>query len=517
MKVPRWLSTVRTASAGAVEGARSNLRHRHDHRRVLGLALSGGGARASFQLGALRYLYDVEGITPDVVSGTSAGSILAAALAQHGTHEGQRRALAEVDRIWSGMTSSSDIFTELAWYARLRAHLPTWMRVIALRQARPGRASLTQTLSSALSHAFGRGPTDNDIAATAGTARTAGTPAAEVAVKNHTISPVETLTALWEGARATSDLEMIIRGVGRERSAFRPGPIVEALLEPQVFDPVRLAASRVKLRITAVSLESGELHYITGRGELHDRDDRPLAGLGPVDIVDALTASCAIPGIFPPIKLGREHYVDGGMRENLPVAIAYEMGADEVIAIVSSPPGPAPEESYAERDILSIIMRTASGILPDELQRLQVDAARARGATVIAPLIEVHDMLTVDPGLIRIATDYGYLRARDVMTGAGAHRQSTTHDVIELRRQLWALEDRLFAPPEDDDEVVLDPEELDDDLLRIGELKLHLRTLLESAPASELPHDADRWWREWERHPYPIELAPTWPTGSATT
>src|SRR5699024_10043728 len=178
------------------------------------------------------------------------------------------------------------------------------------------------------------------------------------------------------------------------------------------------------------------------------------------------------------VRLGGEHYVDGGMRENLPATIAYDIGADDVIAVVSTPPGPPPEDSYAERDILSIIMRTTAGIQPDELQRLQIDVARARGAIDIDPVIEVHDALTVDPGLIRIAADYGYLRARDVMTGASEHRRRITHDVIELRRELWALEDRLFAPLEEGDESGPgDVEELDAELVRIGELKWHLRTL----------------------------------------
>lgn len=499
MKPARLVSTVRTAYSGAVAGARDSLRRRRDPERTLGLALAGGGARASFQIGALRYLYDVEKITPSVITGTSAGSILAAVLAQYGTHDGQRRALAEIDRVWSGMTASSDMFSELPWYARLRTHLPTWMRVLALRQARQARVSLTQSLGTALSHAFGRAP--DAVPEAEG----------EASAKSRAASPVETLTALWEGARATSDLEMIMRGIGRERSAFRPGRIVEELLDPRVFDPVRLAASRVRLRITAVALESGELHYITGRGVVHDRHDRPLAPAAPVDITDAITASCSIPGVFPPVRLGAEHYVDGGMRENLPAAIAYELGADDVIAVVSTPPGPPPEDSYAERDILSIIMRTTAGIQPDELQRLQVEVARARGAIVIDPVIEVHDALTVDPGLIRIAADYGYLRARDIMTDASEHRRRITHDVIELRRQVWALEDRLFAPVEEgEDDAEPDPAELDDEFVRIGELKWHLRTLLQGAPADEFPDDASRWWREWELHPYDIDLAPTW-------
>src|SRR5699024_5498684 len=111
------------------------------------------------------------------------------------------------------------------------------------------------------------------------------------------------------------------RGFGSEASAFLPGPVVQQLLAPEVFDPVRLAASTTTLRISVVGLESGRLRYVTGRGELRDEDDQPIEP-GTVDFVDAITASCAIPGVFPPVEMGGEHYVDGGIRANLPTDIA---------------------------------------------------------------------------------------------------------------------------------------------------------------------------------------------------
>src|SRR5699024_3941396 len=125
-----------------------------------------------------------------------------------------------------------------------------------------------------------------------------------------------------------------------------------------------------------------------------------------------------IPGVFPPVQLDGEHYVDGGIRANLPTDIAYTLGAKRVIAVVYTPSGPSAVESFSEGDLLEIIMRSSTAIMPDELENLQVRLACARGAVVIEPVIDVHDSLTVDPGLVAIATDYGWMRARDVMTGA---------------------------------------------------------------------------------------------------
>src|SRR5690606_12330635 len=105
---------------------------------VVGLVLSGGGARASFQVGALRYLYDEVGITPSVITGTSAGSILAAVLAQSADHTGQRASLARLEELFRGMTDSSDMFEELPWFTRLRERGPELMEALERRHRRQG-------------------------------------------------------------------------------------------------------------------------------------------------------------------------------------------------------------------------------------------------------------------------------------------------------------------------------------------------------------------------------------------
>ncbi len=47
----------------------------------------------------------------------------------------------------------------------------------------------------------------------------------------------------------------------------------------------------------------------------------------------AVRASCALPGIFPPVKDGDMLLVDGGWVERVPVICARDMGADVVIAV----------------------------------------------------------------------------------------------------------------------------------------------------------------------------------------
>jgi NTE family protein len=65
------------------------------------------------------------------------------------------------------------------------------------------------------------------------------------------------------------------------------------------------------LRIVAVDAESGR-HRVLDRGS-------------GVRLVDAVAASCAIPGMWPPVTIGVHRYIDGGVRssENADLAVGF--------------------------------------------------------------------------------------------------------------------------------------------------------------------------------------------------
>jgi NTE family protein len=51
------------------------------------------------------------------------------------------------------------------------------------------------------------------------------------------------------------------------------------------------------------------------------------------DVVTAVGASTAIPGLFVPVEYGDALLIDGGAIDNYPVTVPYEFGADTVIGI----------------------------------------------------------------------------------------------------------------------------------------------------------------------------------------
>ncbi|MCE0764622.1 patatin-like phospholipase family protein [Pseudonocardia kujensis] len=48
------------------------------------------------------------------------------------------------------------------------------------------------------------------------------------------------------------------------------------------------------------------------------------------DLIEAVLASCALPGVFPPVRIGDEHFIDGGLVNSIPLARAVAEGADTV-------------------------------------------------------------------------------------------------------------------------------------------------------------------------------------------
>jgi len=74
--------------------------------------------------------------------------------------------------------------------------------------------------------------------------------------------------------------------------------------------------------VTAVDAATGEFRTF-------DRDSG-------VPLVQAVAASCAVPGVYPPVTIGGRRYVDGGMRSAANVDLAAGVERVVVLAVLTS-------------------------------------------------------------------------------------------------------------------------------------------------------------------------------------
>ena len=58
-----------------------------------------------------------------------------------------------------------------------------------------------------------------------------------------------------------------------------------------------------------------------------------LPGLDDIRVADAIFASCALPGYFPPHEIGGRFYVDGAVVSNVPFAAARALGPELIVAV----------------------------------------------------------------------------------------------------------------------------------------------------------------------------------------
>ncbi|MER7174764.1 patatin-like phospholipase family protein [Streptomyces mesophilus] len=143
---------------------------------------------------------------------------------------------------------------------------------------------------------------------------------------------------------ATMGPAMIARyawGVVRSRDAkaygIRMGKMASALSTAPAEDRREVIAQRLlshdwpadrRLVVTAVDATTGELAPF-------DRD----SGVG---LVDAVSASCAVPGVWPPITIDGRRYIDGGVHSSANAALAAGYAKVLIVAPIAMGGGPLP-------------------------------------------------------------------------------------------------------------------------------------------------------------------------------
>jgi hypothetical protein len=280
-------------------------------------------------------------------------------------------------------------------------------------------------------------------------------------------------------------------------------------------DPALVARPGLQLRLAVTALRAGVVRYVTQDGTIVEADARtpaPGEAAGPVDLLDGAIASASVPMIFPPRPLADDDYVDGGVVEIIPVRAAVELGAARIFAVVAVPLAvPRDDRDYATAPAGYIGLRSMGMIGVAERQISNLAFAKPAGSTltVIDPVVDVVGLFEIQPGLLRINKDYGWLRAADVLAEGDADLLADiaagTHELVDARREAWRLEETLWAA-----ERSRDAGSEPGTLALVREQKERVRELVEKRKhlGFPVPDDCEAWWSEYETHngPRPARL-----------
>lgn len=157
-----------------------------------------------------------------------------------------------------------------------------------------------------------------------------------------------------------NDMSFLIRkgyfwGVTATQSAFVAEQEYRDLIYPLIPD-ISIEQTTIPFACVATDIRNGKrVMYTTG------------------SLRTAISASCALPGIFPPVEDNGMLLVDGGWVERVPVICAWEMGADIVIAVDVS----SDVELFEEKSGLDIVLRA------DAVTRIYLNEILVRNADVV--------------------------------------------------------------------------------------------------------------------------------------
>jgi NTE family protein len=182
-------------------------------------------------------------------------------------------------------------------------------------------------------------------------------------------------------------VELFARQVSETSAELDPGVGIEAIMElflAAMADPDATVAQK-RQRIGAVALASDTVaeplrrNVIAQRLPSHVWPDRVLRltaidaatgelavldGDSGVDLVDAVAASCAVPGAWPPVTIGDRRYMDGGIGST----INLEVADDCAEAVVLVPAGESAPPALGAGSAVEIngFRGAALGVFADE-------------------------------------------------------------------------------------------------------------------------------------------------------
>jgi NTE family protein len=149
---------------------------------------------------------------------------------------------------------------------------------------------------------------------------------------------------------------------GARRHLVPDRALRELLAEHLEFD--RLEQASVPFHVIATDVLSG--------GELR---------LSRGEALEAVMASAAIPGVFPPVEWGHRYLIDGGVSNNAPISHALELGAERVYVL---PTGSACDLTEPPHGALGMLLHSMSLLVMQRL-RVEIELLRDRAEIIVLP------------------------------------------------------------------------------------------------------------------------------------
>ena len=205
-------------------------------------------------------------------------------------------------------------------------------------------------------------------------------------IKEKTMECYKMLTKIEKRPIFKAGFSYITSGVAKIEGLV-PGENIENLVKEVSKDKNITNMNQIKIPYaiaTVDTISTKECIFLSKEYNLKDDD---IEYIYDAPIATATRASMSFPGVYTPCQYGKYNFIDGGTKDNLPVKILKDMGADKTLALSFRIDDYEPKE-----DILAILLRTVDIFSLKDVRKAQKEAdlaieIDARGAS----LLEIDD------------------------------------------------------------------------------------------------------------------------------
>lgn len=188
-------------------------------------------------------------------------------------------------------------------------------------------------------------------------------------IKEKTIDYYKMLTTIRKRPILKAGVTYITTGTARIEGLVS-GKNIEDLVNVASKDKDIINMNQIKIpyAITTVdTITTKECIFLSQNIDL--KNDENIDYIYDAPIATATRASMSFPGIFTPCQYKQYNFIDGGTKDNLPVQILKNMGADKILALSFKI-----DEYEPKEDILAVLLRAVDIFSLDQVRKAQKDA-----------------------------------------------------------------------------------------------------------------------------------------------
>lgn len=187
-------------------------------------------------------------------------------------------------------------------------------------------------------------------------------------IKEKTVQYYKMLTKIPKRPIFKAGVTYVTSGVAQVEGLI-PGENIENLVKEVSKDSKIENMNQIKLPYAIATVDTISTKECIFLSQKYDLKNDDIDYIYDVPVATAVRASMAFPGIFTPCNYDKYNFIDGGTKDNLPIQILKDMGAEKTLALSFRI-----DDYVPKADIFGILLRTVDIFSLKDVRKAQKES-----------------------------------------------------------------------------------------------------------------------------------------------